>query len=64
MILIENEIKILYSLEHNNIIKLYEHFEDEKHLYLVMEYCPNKDMKKLLDEKQNLDSKSAIKYIR
>lgn len=26
---IENEISIMYSLDHPNIIKLYNHFEDD-----------------------------------
>lgn len=34
-----NEIRIMYSLEHENIIKLYSHFEDEKCCYLLMEYA-------------------------
>ena len=34
-----NEIKIMYSLDHENIIKLYNHFEDEKTCYLLMEYA-------------------------
>lgn len=36
-----NEIKIMYSLNHENIIKLVNHFEDEKYCYLVMEFASN-----------------------
>lgn len=35
---LQNEIQILRKLDHPNIIKLYEVFEDEKNLYLVQEY--------------------------
>jgi calcium-dependent protein kinase len=31
-----NEINILRTLDHPNIIRLFETFEDEKYLYLVM----------------------------
>lgn len=32
------EIEILRNLDHPNIIKLYETFEDIRNIYLVMEY--------------------------
>jgi calcium-dependent protein kinase len=31
------EIDILRTLDHPNIIKLYETFEDARHIYLIME---------------------------
>lgn len=34
-----NEIRIMYTLDHDNIIKLYNHFEDDKKCYLIMEYA-------------------------
>ena len=33
------EIEILKSLDHPNILKLYECYEDEKNYYLISEYC-------------------------
>lgn len=33
------ELKIMYSLNHPHIIKLYNHFEEQKSLYLVIEYA-------------------------
>jgi calcium-dependent protein kinase len=35
----KHEVEILRNLDHPNIIKLYETFEDENNLYLVMELC-------------------------
>ena len=32
------ELKILYTLDHPNIVKLYAHFHDEYHVFLLMEY--------------------------
>ena len=37
MDLIKNEIKIMYMLEHHNIVKLYTHFEDKDKVYLILE---------------------------
>ncbi|MCQ2819858.1 MAG: protein kinase [archaeon] len=34
-----NEINIMTKADHPNIIKLYEIYEDDRHLYLVMEEC-------------------------
>ena len=31
------ELKVMYMLDHPNILKLYNHFEDEKYIYLIME---------------------------
>lgn len=33
------ELRINYRLNHANIIQLYGHFEDEYHIFLVMEYA-------------------------
>ena len=35
----QKEISILKKVDHPNIIKLYEVFEDDKYLYLIMEKC-------------------------
>ena len=35
----EAEVKILQELDHPNVIKLYEYFEDKKHVHLVCEMC-------------------------
>jgi len=37
--LLWNEIVILRKLEHPNIIKLYETFEDDTHIFMVFELC-------------------------
>ena len=34
-----SEISVLKSLDHPNIIKIFEFFEDSKRIYIVMEYC-------------------------
>jgi calcium-dependent protein kinase len=39
-----DEIKILKNLDHPNIVKLYEFFEDEKNYYMVSEYCDQGDL--------------------
>ena len=36
---LDYEIDILKNLDHPNILRLYEVFEDKKYIYLVTEYC-------------------------
>jgi serine/threonine protein kinase len=32
------EVKLLYMLDHPNVVKLYGHFSDGYHVFLLMEY--------------------------
>ena len=36
---INSEVKVLCTLDHPNIVKYYETFEDQNHVYIVMEHC-------------------------
>ncbi|CAG9327683.1 unnamed protein product [Blepharisma stoltei] len=36
---VKSEIENLQALDHPNIIKLYESYEDDEHIHLVTEYC-------------------------
>jgi len=38
------EIEIMKVMDHPNVIKLYEHFQDTKNFYLVMELCSGGDL--------------------
>jgi calcium-dependent protein kinase len=39
---ISGEVQILNSLDHPNIVKYYEIYQDKDYLYIVMENCPGK----------------------
>ena len=36
---VKNEIDIMYQIDHENIIKLYNHFEDDEYLFLLIEFA-------------------------
>ena len=50
---IKREIDILRSLDHPNIVKYFETYEDENYLHIVMEYIPGDNLFKVLTEKLN-----------
>jgi len=36
---LRNEIGLLRLMDHPNVIKLYEYFEDERNIFLILEFC-------------------------
>ena len=46
----ENEIKVLADMNHNNIVRLYEVIKEKGCVYLVMEFCQT-DMREFLAER-------------
>eukprot|EP00956_Cyclotella_meneghiniana_P016554 scaffold26128_cov55-Cyclotella_meneghiniana.AAC.4 len=41
---LRNEIEVLRSLDHPNIVKAYEVYETKRNIYVVMEYCGGGDL--------------------
>ena len=41
---IRNEINILKEIDHPNVLEIYEFFEDEKKIYIIMEFCNEGDL--------------------
>ena len=48
----ETEIKILQTLDHPHVIKLYEYFEDTKNVYLITELCSGGELFDKIVEKE------------
>ena len=58
---ISNEIKILSRLDHPNIMKIYEFFEDKNNFYIITEYCDEGDLASKMD-KEGKFSELVVKY--
>eukprot|EP00770_Monocercomonoides_exilis_P011984 MONOS_11926.1-p1 / transcript=MONOS_11926.1 / gene=MONOS_11926 / organism=Monocercomonoides_exilis_PA203 / gene_product=putative protein serine / transcript_product=putative protein serine / location=Mono_scaffold00626:10060-11426(-) / protein_length=398 / sequence_SO=supercontig / SO=protein_coding / is_pseudo=false len=56
------EIKIMLSLKHPNIGRLYTYFYDERRVYLVTEYCPDGDFYKIITKYKRLPESVAAKF--
>lgn len=53
------EVEILKILDHPNIMKMYESFEDSKNYHLVTEYCSGGELFDYIVSKKNLSEKVA-----
>ena len=60
----KQEIVILQTLDHPNVLKLYEYFEDEKNIYLVTEICRGGELFDKIIEEEFFAEKYAAKIFR
>lgn len=51
----------LRTLDHPNIIKLFEVFEDDANIYLVQEFCGGGELFDEIAEKDHFDERYAAK---
>lgn len=51
---VKKEIQILWMLKHPNIIQLYEIQEDNKKIYMIMEYAENGELFDLIVKNKRL----------
>ena len=61
IIKIRKEINILKRIHHKNIIQLYEIMESSSNLYIIMEYCENKELFDYIISKKFLQEKEACR---
>lgn len=54
------EVKIHKRLKHDNIIRLINYFEDEKNLYLILEYASKGSLFHLIKKKRHLTEDEAF----
>ena len=64
----KNEINVLSKVDHPNIIRLYEIFEDDRYISLIMEYCQGgelfKKINELAENDQSFSEKEAVKIFK
>mmetsp|Transcript_1182 Transcript_1182/g.2876 ORF Transcript_1182/g.2876 Transcript_1182/m.2876 type:complete len:471 (+) Transcript_1182:2525-3937(+) len=59
-----NEFNTLRTMDHPNIVKIYESFEDEQHYYFVTEYCPGGELYERLISYGFISEAVAAEYLR
>ena len=60
------EVEVMYKVHHNNVVKLFGHFEDNNYCYFLMEYISKGNVYDLLpkDKKKRLSTKVVSFIIR
>ena len=58
------EVKILLSLDHPNIVKLYHLYEDKKYYMMVTEYCSGGEMFERIQKNNSFSEKQAASYMK
>jgi len=61
---LKREIHILYALQHPHIVRLHFNFEDDKYMYLGMEFCPGGSLFDKLQKQEKFKSPVAARYFR
>ena len=59
---LKNEIEVLKTLDHPNIMKIYEFFEDEKYIYIIFEFCGGGDIAEM-NNKYGIFPEFLLKYV-
>ena len=49
----KNEIQFLMLLDHPNVVKMYEVFEERDYIYMILEYCKNNSLKDFVNLKRD-----------
>ena len=60
---IANEINIIKSLDHPNIIKVYEYFDYKDNIYIINELAPDGNLFNLIEDKHFLCEPLALKIL-
>ncbi|OMJ78199.1 hypothetical protein SteCoe_22045 [Stentor coeruleus] len=61
---LRREIRIMYSLNHPHVVKLYNHFEDDNNFYLVLELAEGGTVFQKLAKFKSFDEAAAAQYMR
>ena len=59
-----NEMSILKELDHPNILKMYEFFEDEKRYYIVTDICKGGELFDEISTKGKFSERDAASLIK
>lgn len=57
-------MEILKNLDHPNIVKLYELYQDEKFYYLITEFLPGGELFDRIQETKNFSESKASKLMK
>eukprot|EP00825_Cyclidium_porcatum_P045113 TRINITY_DN6771_c0_g1_i3.p1 TRINITY_DN6771_c0_g1~~TRINITY_DN6771_c0_g1_i3.p1 ORF type:complete len:455 (+),score=106.20 TRINITY_DN6771_c0_g1_i3:263-1627(+) len=59
-----DELNILKEIDHPNIVKVFEHYQDDKYHYLISEYCSGGELFERIKEISPFSEKVAATYMK
>lgn len=54
----------MYKLNHDHILKLHNHYEDDENFYLILQFCAKGQIYSLLKKESRFNEKVAAQYLR
>ena len=60
---LQREVSIMNSIDHPNIVKYYETYNDHKFIYLCMELCTGGELFKKIEQENKINESIAAKYM-
>lgn len=60
---IKKEVEFMLSLNHPNIVRIFDFFDEDDDVYIVMEYVEGKTLKELVQASGKMSVNNAIKYV-
>lgn len=64
LLAVEHEVNVLRALDHPNIVRLYDVFEDKRYLYLCMELCEGGDLEERIARVGHVSERTASMVIK
>jgi len=61
---IKLEVQIMYNLNQDHIVKLYNHYEDDDNFYLILQYCAKGQLYTMLKREIKLNERLTAQYLR
>jgi len=60
--IIHREISIHRKIKHDNVVKVYSHFENDHFFYLIMEFINSGSLFSVIKKNKGIDEKKAFRY--
>ena len=61
--MIKNEIAVMKLVDHPNIVKLFEFFEDDEYFYIITEYCSGGQLFEMIRRKKTFTENEAAQIM-
>lgn len=60
---LQREVSIMQQVDHPNIVRYYETYDDYKYIYLCMELCQGGELFEKITKENHISEKVAAKYM-